>query len=278
MGVSESSLKRWCDRGVLETQRTTGGHRRILVSSVVRFLRENRRELVQPEVIGLPSRLTELPQALSDAVQPLTESLTNGDATACQRIAFSFFLNGRTSAEICDELITPSLGLIGERWAHDELEIFEEHRAVELVRQLLHEFRVAIGAPPENAPIAMGGTTEGDHYGLPTAMIELALIEAGWRATSLGTSLPFATLQSAIRKNRPQLFWLSLSTAIEDQTFIAELNEFSAKASENASVFAGGRALTQDLRKALRHATPCDCIQQLVALAPANAPRTQTVN
>jgi methanogenic corrinoid protein MtbC1 len=223
-------------------------------------------------VVGLPGRLRETPQSLSEVIQPLTKSLTDGDAAACQRIAFSFFLNGRTSAQICDELITPALALIGERWSHGDVEIFEEHRAVQMVSRLLHEFRVAIGPPAEDAPIAIGGTAEGDHYGLPTAMIELALIEAGWRATSLGSSLPFATLQSAIRKNRPQLFWLSLSTAIEDP-FAKELNEFGDEASQLASVFVGGRALTQELRKGLRCVTPCDNIQQLVAHAQAIASR-----
>lgn len=36
--VSESSVKRWCDQGLIRTQRTAGGHRRIERSSLRRFL------------------------------------------------------------------------------------------------------------------------------------------------------------------------------------------------------------------------------------------------
>ena len=102
MGVSESSLKRWCDRGALAIHRTAGGHRKIPVPSVVSFLRENRRELVRPEVIGLPSRLHEAATPLSAAIKPITSSLTNGDMEACKRIVFGFFLGGKSLAQICD--------------------------------------------------------------------------------------------------------------------------------------------------------------------------------
>jgi excisionase family DNA binding protein len=40
IGVSESSLKRWCDSGLIPTRRTAGGHRRVPVAGVVAFLRE----------------------------------------------------------------------------------------------------------------------------------------------------------------------------------------------------------------------------------------------
>ncbi|HEX9106572.1 MAG TPA: MerR family DNA-binding transcriptional regulator, partial [Longimicrobiales bacterium] len=39
VGVSESSLKRWADRGVLAVERTAGGHRRIPLGEAVRFIR-----------------------------------------------------------------------------------------------------------------------------------------------------------------------------------------------------------------------------------------------
>ncbi|OYW17913.1 MAG: hypothetical protein B7Z55_11620, partial [Planctomycetales bacterium 12-60-4] len=54
IGVSESSLKRWCDRGILPTVRTAGGHRRIPTSGVLKFLQQSGHPLVQPEVLGLP--------------------------------------------------------------------------------------------------------------------------------------------------------------------------------------------------------------------------------
>lgn len=267
MGVSESSLKRWCDRGVIQVHRTAGGHRKIPVASVVRFVRGNQRELVRPEIIGLPGRPDDSLGTFANAVSPLVTSLTAGDMDTCQQIAFSFYLQGRTVAEICDDLFTPALARIGDQWNHGDIEIFEEHRAFEMLVKMLHEFRGAIDNPRKSAPLAMGGTADGDRYAMPTQMIELALLETGWQATSLGTSLPFPTLLSAIQQNRPRLFWLSVSAVADASMFLQELNHFSEVASRRTSVFVGGRALTPDLRKSIRFAVCCDNVQQLVAHA-----------
>ena len=53
--VSESSIKRWCDQGAISTVRTAGGHRRIDMTDVMRFLRDHRYAIVRPEVLGLPA-------------------------------------------------------------------------------------------------------------------------------------------------------------------------------------------------------------------------------
>ena len=52
IGVSESSIKRWVDNGEIQATKTAGGHRRIPISEAVRFLRETRSGLVNPEAIG----------------------------------------------------------------------------------------------------------------------------------------------------------------------------------------------------------------------------------
>jgi len=51
--VSESSVKRWCDRGVIRTDRTHGGHRRIPLEYLMEFLESTNRRIVDPDAIGL---------------------------------------------------------------------------------------------------------------------------------------------------------------------------------------------------------------------------------
>ena len=53
LGVSESSLKRWCDQGLIATIRTGGGHRRLALPDVLRFIRDGEHRLVSPEALGL---------------------------------------------------------------------------------------------------------------------------------------------------------------------------------------------------------------------------------
>ena len=57
IGVSEASLKRWCDKGLLPFSRTPGGHRRLPISGVMQFVRKTGQSLVEPAVIGLPATI-----------------------------------------------------------------------------------------------------------------------------------------------------------------------------------------------------------------------------
>ncbi|MED5508142.1 MAG: DNA-binding protein, partial [Planctomycetota bacterium] len=58
IGMSESSLKRWVDRGLLESTRTAGGHRRIRVKEAVRFIRDRQLVVSAPEKLGLSGPVT----------------------------------------------------------------------------------------------------------------------------------------------------------------------------------------------------------------------------
>jgi excisionase family DNA binding protein len=53
--VSESSIKRWCDRGEIETVKTLGGHRRISEVALERFLEANNRSLLNPSALEVES-------------------------------------------------------------------------------------------------------------------------------------------------------------------------------------------------------------------------------
>lgn len=78
LGVSESSLKRWCDRGMLPTRRTAGGHRRVPLDGVLTFLRETGQDLVRPDVLGLPSTTGKGSLVIDRAIQQMIAALEGG--------------------------------------------------------------------------------------------------------------------------------------------------------------------------------------------------------
>ena len=49
LGVSEPTLRRWTDDGLVEAFRTPGGHRRYLLDAILNF-EDGRVEAVQPEL------------------------------------------------------------------------------------------------------------------------------------------------------------------------------------------------------------------------------------
>lgn len=265
IGVSESSLKRWCDRGLVSTVRTAGGHRRLALDDVVKFLRHSGHKLVRPELLGLPANVGQGETIVARAHDQLRDALLAGDEDQCRRIVFDLYLSGQTACDICDRVLAEAFHDIGDGWQCGEVVVYRERRGCEIALQALHDLRLALPAPPADAKLALGGALEHDPYSLPTTMIEIALREAGWRATSLGTMLPATTLVEAVRKNQPELLWVSVSSIGSPDEFLAGYARlYETAAALGTAVAVGGRALTEEIRQRMDYSAYCDTLRHLV--------------
>lgn len=268
IGVSEASLKRWCDKGHIQCVRTAGGHRRLPINAVLDFLRRHHRTLVHPELLGLPAASGNGERVAERSVKHALAALCKGQEEHIRRIAADLFLAGHSACSICDDVLTPAMHAVGERWANREVCVFQERRACELCLDVIAMLRRMVAPPAEHAPLAIGATMEGDPYALPGAMVELVLREAGWRAESHGTNLPVDTLREAIRSKRPALFWLSVSHVNDAEKFVADYERLYTLAHDlNVPIAVGGRALADGLRKRMRYCAYCDTLAHLVTFA-----------
>jgi MerR family transcriptional regulator, light-induced transcriptional regulator len=268
IGVSESSLKRWCDEGLLPVTRTAGGHRRLPIHGVLRFLRDSGRELVDPGVLGLPRTSGTGERVVSGARGRLRDALIQGDETIARQVVIDLYLAGVAVHRICDEVIAGAFEEIGNAWACEEIEVYQERRGCEIVLRVLFELRALATTSNPNGPIAIGGTTSGDNYVLPTTIVEVVLREVGWNATSLGTELPFATLERAVERVRPRLFWLSVAVVDDVEAFVVGYEKlYTTAASQGTAVVIGGRALVPELLERLRFTAHCEKFGRLVDLA-----------
>ena len=240
IGVSESSLKRWCDQGVITTERTPGGHRRIRIGEVMRFLRAQQHPLVRPEVLGLPVG-TGQPRSVAKANDALLTAMESGDADQSRRLVLDMFLSGASVVRICEELVTPALHALGKGWECGDLEVYQEHRACEMLNRVLYDLRTVLPPPEPTAPVAIGGTPPGDNYRLATLMVEMVLANEGWNAISLGSSLPFETMAAAAQHHEPSLFWLSFSHITDEAQIEEGFRKFLATTPESMHVVIGGQ-------------------------------------
>lgn len=268
IGVSEASLKRWCDKGTVPSIRTAGGHRRLPINGVMQFIRQTGHPIVRPEVLGLPSTTGHGPATLERARVQLRPALEAGDEQQVGRLVFDQYLAGHTACDVCDQVIAPALHDIGARWAHGTLEVYEERRGCEICARVLYQLEKLLPSVPDSAPRAIGAAIEGDPYTMPTLMAEIALREAGWKADSYGVGLPFATLGAAICDVRPGLFWLSVSTIGSVPDFLAGYSILYETALEcGVPVVVGGRALTVEIRKAIQYSAYGDTLRHMVSFA-----------
>ena len=264
IGVSESSLKRWCDRGLLQFEKTAGGHRRLPFEEVVRFVREGDYSLKEPEVLGLAANAGQTQWTLTTARERLQHALVCGEEAVCRQLIVDLYLAHHSVSVICDHVLVPSFHAIGDLWECGDAEIYEERRACQMCGHLLFELRQMIGTPKVGSPVAMGATLDGDPYTLAASMAELVLRDAGWNAVSLGNALPFSTLRKALQKQQPVLFWLSISVIRDMDEFVSEMNQlFQLANQQKTAIVIGGRALDETVRTKIRYTAYCDAFQNL---------------
>jgi methanogenic corrinoid protein MtbC1 len=272
IGVSESSLKRWCDKGLIDFSKTAGGHRRISLPSVVQFLRTSKHEVIQPHVLGLPPANGARTKPIENAQADLKQLLLSGDEKAARAAILDYFLAGNDIACIGDRLVAPVFHDFGRLWENGEVEIFQERRACEITVRVIHEMRTMIPPPQPDAPVAIGGTIQSDPYVLPTNLVDTVLASNGWNSTSLGTMLPFDTLLSAAIQYRPRIFWVSVSKAPEATSFVDEFNKFQQDLPSETALVVGGRALTESIRSQIRYTAFCDNLSHLESYAESIVP------
>lgn len=248
LGVGESTIKRWCDLGLLGYERTVGGHRRLPLQEVLAFARSQGMNVVHPAALGLAADGRR--GGGEHVVGVLFEHLARGDQERSTRLLTSTFLAGAPVERIFDGIVAPAMERIGSAWARGQLEIYQERRACEIVSRAIVELG-ALGAPLQRgAPSAIGGTLSGDPFGLATLMVETTLRHAGFQARSLGVSIPSESFVAALKMESPRLLWLSIGTDRANQEATGSVAEIvRATKRARARLVLGGRGLSREIRE-----------------------------
>ena len=252
LAVSESSVKRWADEGQIAVTRTGGGHRRIALEEVVRFVRRSNASVSRPEILGFEEaghvpwqHLTE--QELEAQVY---EALVQGQSATAFGLIHGPFLGGRPLAWIFDGPVRSAMHRLGDLWRHQDDGILLEHRATDICVQAVMRIRLSLPVDSQ-APASVGGAGPGDPYLLPTLMAATVLRDIGMNDTNLGPQTPLAVFQEAVERFHPRLVWLSVSVEQAAEALRPELVKLSEDLSAHgASLVIGGQAVGKlaDLR------------------------------
>jgi excisionase family DNA binding protein len=252
VGVSESTLKRWVDAGLLRAQKTAGGHRRIALVDALAFLRTQGRPAPSLEALGVLSAQAAAPPGEGTTPDTLASLLLGEDAAVARALLLEEFRRGRPLEDILDRLLGPAMVQIGALWAAGTIDVYQEHLATQRAWWILAEVRGLLPTPPAEALLALGGTPEGDPSLLPSLMAELTLAEAGWRAVNLGPDTPVASLCRAVESYRPRLIWISLTSHGVPPRFEQEYPRLrQAARAVGAAVMVGGQGTTAELQDRL---------------------------
>lgn len=282
-----------CDDGVLVTRRTPGGHRRIAIASIEGWLRDQGDLTANQPTIAAASKpnsptaraASNLQIAAFDApvsspyrqqLKPaqISQMLDRGDfqqVTHWMRVGLQ---QGLSPSALLDNHIAPAMLQTADAWNRGDVDLSREHLRTCLMKKaltLLSEGSVASlnanqpSAP--NTPLALGGCLEQERHVLSSTMIEISLRLHGWRAISLGATLPLNSLIQACQEMQPRLIWVSYTFVSDPARIVYENHKLHASLGEAQSLAIGGQGLPADLLQRMRYHFTGPTLHDLVTFA-----------
>lgn len=123
-------------------------------------------------------------------VDELLVALLTPDQPAAQAIVERALDAGWSADDIRFDLITPALGVVGDRWERGEIGVGLEHLATSVCHWLLIDLAGRIVRPPAIGRRAVVGCSEGELHSLGALMVANLMSEHGWTVLYLGASTP----------------------------------------------------------------------------------------
>ncbi len=245
MGVSRSTVQRYCDLGILKPHKTLGGHRRVRAEDVADWMKQNR-STKRRRIKTKPFRAEKFTAGY------VADALLDGKLKRLDGLLDQVLLGNQYISWLFDNFLAPAMWDIGNRWSQGNINYPDERRATSNLKHFLRSasrtFEVVA-----NAPTAVGGSLEGDHSELGSMMIEILLREANYDAFHIGANIPAQTIGDIATQMDADMVWIShchipcRSTLIEQNRIIRNAVPTGCK------LIIGGYALDDDLLQTLEY-------------------------
>lgn len=247
-GVSDATVKRWAEAGILRSERTSGGHRRFRAEDVARFQRESGLGLKQtgaPQPILKSNAASAAKKFQSESA--LFRALVAGRDDETSAILINAFLHGESLPRIFDREICPAMRRIGELWFEGKLSVAHEHLATRTVLNAVQKLQAVVPIARSNGKLAMCCTIEGDFHELPAHLVQILLESDGWEVLNFGAHTPFFALAEQIIEHEPDLICISSTIMPDIERVARDLRSFRADIGKtNAAIALGGCGFTEE--------------------------------
>jgi MerR family transcriptional regulator, light-induced transcriptional regulator len=218
LGVSEATVKRWSDAGMIACIRTPGGHRKFRKIDVRRLVEGN-------DAAGTPVAPQDPQPGLSaDAL------LLRGKVHGAAALIESRGLTAEAIAETCDTIFAPALAEVGRRWAAGELSVADEHIAANTATEAIAHTYARIPAPPPDAPCVLFACAGNERHDLGLRMARLVLHASGFATLLFGAMMPVAELIVLMQRLRPAALALSAAAGADPIELQGQLDLLSSAA------------------------------------------------
>ena len=274
LGVSEASIKRWADSGLLPMEKTAGGHRRFRPEDVAVVRRAGLNDVESPlqrkrsaaMLLARPAPEAELAPGWEDAlVEETFRALTDGHHEELSAVLVNLHLHGQSVGAIADGFLCSAMRRVGDLWHAGELSVAQEHVATRTATVALQRLQAVLDAPCAERLHALCCSVEDDFHELPLQLAALTLEACGLEVFNLGASTPFMALSEAVERFRPDLVCVSSTVLVRLDRAVYDYAVFRKVARRvGATVVLGGAGFAGDaVRKRLPADLHADSFRQL---------------
>ncbi|MEI8258963.1 MAG: helix-turn-helix domain-containing protein [Deltaproteobacteria bacterium] len=255
LAVSEATVKRWSDAGSLRCFKTPGGHRKFRMEDVADFLRSYQYDSAGPAAAMVrANETTPAPTAGSggpainapgpvdpETVVQFRNAALSADVDALVSQIAQGRLRGLTLVSIFDDVVTPALFDIGERWSRGVLTVSQEHMASAAVIEALARTRPLIERTAHGRGKILLACPGDEQHDIAVRMASLLAHGLGFRAMLVGARVPVADLALLIAGERPRFVVVSASIVVDPTHAAQDLASLAEAArAVSAVIVAGG--------------------------------------
>jgi len=140
-----------------------------------------------------------------------------------------------------ENLLTPLLTQIGDRWKSGELRPVHEHMASSIIRSLTYILRNNTPCT-ENAPRMIVTTPIGQLHELGALLAAIIAEFKGWKVTYLGANLPAEEIAAAVKYTHSKAVTISISFSSDDLVVPRELRKLRKLIGNDKALIVGGRS------------------------------------
>lgn len=229
LGVGEATVKRWADSSEIDCFRTPGGHRKFRLRDVTDFVQKRQYEAAG----GLSPALDADQDELGDPVALIERYASRGDASACISLMAALRLQGRSLADIFDDVLAPALRSIGAKWEKCTITAAEEHVATQAIVDAIARAQ-PLAEPPGEPNRADRGTAvvasvAGEQHDVAARMAACLLRARCFEVLAPLAQTPARDLAEMILRARASVVALSC-TLLADVRLVTEQVELAEQA------------------------------------------------
>ncbi|MBS1516684.1 MAG: cobalamin-dependent protein [Bacteroidetes bacterium] len=225
--VSEYTVKKWTDSGVLFCFRNKAGRRQFLLNDLKEHLiiHSNNPSIPESPVYEPELHNKILKKNYRYLIKYLLKGILKGNAEESYELFFPLYMNNYSLEEIFDYILRESMINIGKKWRKASMGVEQEHIASNAVLNSLYMLNKVVQSKEINTKTAICAGLEDEFHEIGLLCVSTVLKSAGWNVIYPGINLPFGSLINLLKIHKPDLLCISVTYVSDKKSVEKQLNE-----------------------------------------------------